>query len=45
MPETSALGDQAGAWAGHRKKDGIIQFSQVGNLCLPDSSSSHLGEG
>lgn len=45
MPETSALGYQAGARAGHRKEDGIIQFSQIRNLCLPDSDSSHLGEG
>lgn len=45
MPETSALQDQAGAQAGHWKEDGISQFFQIGNLCLPDSCSSHLGEG
>lgn len=45
MPETLALGDQAGAPIGHQKEDGIIQFSQIGNCCLPDSGISHLGEG
>lgn len=44
MPETSALGEQAGAEEGHQREDGIIQFSEIGNLYLPDSSGSHLGE-